>query len=135
MSSKANGVRNDRYPVTELREGHNTPADTPTYSRHPVSHDVPSNETPSISPSPSSSSVPVYRYPYSPVAQSTMPQPSPRDTPLPSIAALTGPYVPLPGVPTPHASHHVHLHHPSPSNYSPLSTEDKRVLSSFRVVL
>lgn len=140
MSSKANGVRNDRYSTTDSREGY-TLAEFPAqlnlvhYSRHPMSHEVPSRPMSSVSPSPSGSLSPIHRHPYSPLAQSTTPLPHPRDISLPTIAALTSPHAHPDLPPTPHASYPIRLNHPSPSNYSPLSAEDRRVLSSFRVRL
>jgi len=54
---------------------------------------------------------------------------------LPGIASLTNP----PSHPIlrmdSRRSDHVQLSHPSPTNYSPLSAEDRRALNSFRVVL
>lgn len=132
MSSKANGGRNDRYSVTESREG--TAADA--HSQYPMSHDGPSKPMPSfVTPTPPSPSIPLHRHPYSPAAQSATPEPYSRHTSLPSIAALTGPHTHPTLSPAPHPPHHVRLNHPYPSNYRPLSAEDRRVLSSFRVVL
>ncbi|KAF8554249.1 hypothetical protein OG21DRAFT_1462799 [Imleria badia] len=114
-SSKANGARSDRHSVIDSRE-------------------VPSGSL-SISPSPSSPLTPILCYPYSLPAQSTTSRPCPNDTPLPGIATLTSPHPHTDLHPNSHASHPVRLNHPSPSNYRPLSAEDRRVLSSFRVVL
>ncbi|KAG9310830.1 Gti1/Pac2 family-domain-containing protein [Chiua virens] len=136
-SSKANGLRNDRYSMTDSREGY-TPADSPAqrdlghYSQHSIIHQVPPRPTSS---SPASPQSPVHRHPYLPTAQSTRQQPYHNDTSLPSIAALTSAHARLDLSSTSHASQPVRLNHPSPSNYAPLSAEDRRVLSSFRVVL
>ncbi|KAG8215376.1 hypothetical protein J3R82DRAFT_8974 [Butyriboletus roseoflavus] len=138
VSSKANGVRNDRYTATDSRESF-TESEFPSqlnlahYSQHRMSHEVPSRPTSSVSPSPSSPFSPMHRHSYSP--QSTTVRPHPHDTSLPSIAALTSPHAHPDLPPTSHVSHPVRLNHPSPNNYSPLSAEDRRVLSSFRVVL
>ncbi|KAH0834205.1 Gti1/Pac2 family-domain-containing protein [Lanmaoa asiatica] len=142
VSSKANGVRSDRYSTTDSTDGY-TLAEFPAqpdlthYSQHPMSHEVPYRHMSSVSPTPSSPLSPMHRHPYSPLAQSTTPRPYPHDTSLPSIATLTSPHghPPPDHPPTSHTPHPVRLNHPSPSNYSPLSAEDKRVLGSFRVVL
>lgn len=136
VSSKANGVRNDRYSTADSTDGY-TQAEFPTqlnlahYSQHRMSHEAPSRPTSSVPPSPPSPLSSTYSHPYSP--QSTTLRPRPQDTSLPSITTLTIPRA-HPDLP-PHVSHPVRLNHPSPSNYSPLSAEDRRVLSSFRVVL
>lgn len=140
VSSKANGARNDRYSTTSSREDH-TLAEFPVqpnlahHLQHPTSHEVVSRPISSLSPSPSNPLSPTHRHPYSPLAQSTTPRSHPHDISLPGIAAITSPHAHLDPPSASHASYPVCLNQPSPSKYSPLSAEDKRVLSSFRVVL
>jgi len=139
-SSKANGARGDRCSTTDLKEGF-TPADFPAqpslvhYSQHPMSYNIPSRQMSSVSPSPSNPLPSMHRHPYSPSKESTISRSYPHDTALPSIAALTSPHALSDLSPNSRASHPVRLNHPSPSNYSPLSAEDRRVLNSLRVVL
>ncbi|KAN0080359.1 Gti1/Pac2 family domain containing protein [Tylopilus felleus] len=137
-SSKGNGARNDRYSVADSRECYalaDIPAqpDLSRVSQYPISHEVPSRPLSSTSASPSSSMSPMSRHPQpSPTPSTTTSWPS---AALPNIASLTSPHprsnfsLNLP------SSHPVRLNHPAPSSYKPLSAEDRRVLSSFRVVL
>ncbi|KAI9463432.1 Gti1/Pac2 family-domain-containing protein [Boletus coccyginus] len=136
-SSKANGARSDRCSVTDLKESYTLAAqpDLVHYSQHPMSHNIPSRPMSSVSPSPSSHLPSIHRHPYSPSKESTTSRSYPHDTALPSIATLTSPHAHSGLSPNSRASHPVRLNHPSPSNYSPLSAEDRRVLSSLRVVL
>lgn len=140
-SSKANGVRSDRRPMTNSREGHTPIADFPArpdsvhYSQHPMSHEVPSRPKSSVSPPSSSPLSPMHWDPYSPPTQSTTSRTYPHHTALPSVVVLTSPHAQPDLPPNLRASHPVRLNRPSPSSYSPLSAEDRRVLSSFRVVL
>ncbi|KAF8439743.1 Gti1/Pac2 family-domain-containing protein [Boletus edulis BED1] len=130
-SSKANGARSDRYSVIDSREGYAT-ADVPAqpylahYPQHAKSHEVPSSPMSAV-PSPFSPLSPTLCHPYSPPTS----LPYPHGTALPSIASLTSTRA-HPDVPP---TQLVRLSQPSPSNYSPLSAEDRRVLNSFRVVL
>lgn len=75
------------------------------------------------------------RHSHSPPAQSVPLRLYPRNTALPSFPALTNPHAHSELPFNLRAAYPVHLKDPSPSNYGPLSTEDKRALDSFRVVL
>ncbi|KAF9241298.1 Gti1/Pac2 family-domain-containing protein [Melanogaster broomeanus] len=108
VSSKANGLRNDRYSYTDSGASY-YPTDALT---RPMS---------SASSATSSPLSPIQRHPMDSDTQ----RPQSRDVSLPNISSVT----------SSHVAHPVRLNHPSPTNYSPLSAEDKRVLSSFRVVL
>ncbi|KAG6377919.1 Gti1/Pac2 family-domain-containing protein [Boletus reticuloceps] len=136
-SSKANGARTDRFSVIDSREGYAI-ADFPAqpylahYPQHAKSHEVPSSPMSSV---PSSPLSPTLCHPYSPPAQAATSLPYPHDTTLPSIASLTSPRAHPDVPPNSRGSQLVRLSQPSPSNYSPLSAEDRRVLNSFRVVL
>lgn len=142
-SRKSNGVRSDRCATTDSREGHTPIADFPAqpdlvhYSRHPMAHEIPSRPMSSVSSLPSSSLSLMPRHSYSPPTQSTTSRPYPHDhdTALPSIALLTSLHAHSDLPPNLRSSHPIRLNHPSPGNYSPLSAEDRRILSSFRVVL
>ncbi|KAF8838570.1 hypothetical protein BDN67DRAFT_907117, partial [Paxillus ammoniavirescens] len=140
VSSKANGIRNDRYSYADSRESYIgaefSAQSSPThYSQHMVmSHEVPARPMSSASSSASNPLSPMQRHPVSLSAQSATQRPY-RDVSLPSISSLTSSHS-HPNPPSSlHASHPVRLNHPAPTNYSPLSSEDRRVLNSFRVVL
>ncbi|KIJ13014.1 hypothetical protein PAXINDRAFT_38769, partial [Paxillus involutus ATCC 200175] len=115
VSSKANGIRNDRYSYADSRESYNGPMSSASSSAsNPLS--------------------PMQRHPVSLSAQSATQRPY-RDVSLPSISSLTSSHSHPNPPPSLHGSQPVRLNHPAPTNYSPLSSEDRRVLNSFRVVL
>ncbi|KAG1847205.1 Gti1/Pac2 family-domain-containing protein [Suillus subalutaceus] len=136
VSSKANGSRTDRFsyttdgiePYNSASHGHGHP------SQYSMLQGVPRGP---MSPASSSSSIPL-----SPTQHHSRPLPSSgaamgpgrAETSLPSISILTG-LQDTPESRQPHSSPSVQLGHPSPTTYSPLSAEDRRVLNSFKVVL
>ncbi|KAH7911466.1 Gti1/Pac2 family-domain-containing protein [Hygrophoropsis aurantiaca] len=131
VSSKANGLRTDRFSYTVDSPHTYGPSDY--HGQTPL--DYPSRPMSSSSSSSSAPISPLQRQhahlpsPHAPGMRNSRPEAS-----LPSISTLTSirdrsdPHVP---VQTPS----VRLNHPSPTNYSPLSAEDRRVLNKFRVVL
>ncbi|KIJ64210.1 hypothetical protein HYDPIDRAFT_28651 [Hydnomerulius pinastri MD-312] len=141
VSSKANGLRNDRYTYTDSRESYSLtdfPAQPgPSHYSHQMtmSHEAPARPMSSASSSSSGPLSPMQRHPHPLPAQSTTQRFSRQDLSLPSISTLTSPHNHPDLPPNSPASHTVRLNHPSPTNYSPLSAEDRRVLNSFRVVL
>ncbi|KIK92724.1 hypothetical protein PAXRUDRAFT_791666 [Paxillus rubicundulus Ve08.2h10] len=140
VSSKANGIRNDRYSYADSRESYNgaefsAQPDPTRYSQHmAMSHESPARPMSSSSSSASNPLSPMQRHPVPLSAQSATQRPY-RDVSLPSISSLTSSHSHPNQPPSLHASHPVRLNHPAPTNYSPLSPEDRRVLNSFRVVL
>ncbi|KAF9219874.1 hypothetical protein BS17DRAFT_370819 [Gyrodon lividus] len=139
VSSKANGLRNDRYSYSDSREGYNSSDFSAQpgpshYSQHvTIFHEAPTRPMSSASSSSSSPLSPMQRH-HSLTTQSAA-QRSHHDVSLPSISTLTGPHGHSDPPPGSHGSHPVRLNHPAPTHYSPLSSEDRRVLNSFRVVL
>ncbi|KAG1818359.1 hypothetical protein DFJ58DRAFT_720220 [Suillus subalutaceus] len=124
VSSKANGSRTDRFsyttdgiePYNSASHGHGHP------SQYSMLQGVPRGP---MSPASSSSSIPFIPYPAS-FKTSTV------------IGRRNGTWTCRDDTPEsrqPHSSPSVQLGHPSPTTYSPLSAEDRRVLNSFKVVL
>ncbi|KAH7882567.1 Gti1/Pac2 family-domain-containing protein [Phlebopus sp. FC_14] len=141
VSSKANGVRNDRFLYTDSRETYHSidfsaqpgPSHYPQQMR--MSHEAPIRPMSSASSSSSNPLSPAQRHPHPLPVQPQVQGSSHQGVSLPSISTLTSafPHPDLP--PSSNPSPSVRLNQPSPSNYSPLSAEDRRVLNSFRVVL
>ncbi|KAL4078089.1 Gti1/Pac2 family-domain-containing protein [Scleroderma citrinum] len=126
VSSKANGLRNDQMLSSDWGDIYAiTPpgSDLTDYSQQPSA---------------------VTESHFSTSSWHVQPQlPPPRENPssghrtvsLPGISSLTSLH-PSPSLRVDsRASDYVQLSHPSPTNYSPLTAEDRRALDSFRVVL
>ncbi|KAH7920437.1 hypothetical protein BV22DRAFT_1039853 [Leucogyrophana mollusca] len=138
VSSKANGLRTDRFSYTVDSRDAYGPSDY-------LGQAAPSNYSPHDYPArPMSSASSSSSIPLSPLQRQPPNLPSPHvpglrtarhDTPLPSISTLTSirdrNELSVPQ----QTSSSVRLNHPSPTNYTPLSAEDRRVLNKFRVVL
>ncbi|OJA11068.1 hypothetical protein AZE42_06927 [Rhizopogon vesiculosus] len=135
VSSKASGSRIDRFcyttdgmePYESTDHMHGGP------SQHSHLREIPGRP---LSPA-SSSSIPLsptQRIPRPLLASTTGMRSVHTAMPLPSISTLTGLHD-APEFQQSHSSQSVQLGHPSPTSYSPLSAEDRRVLNSFKVVL
>ena len=127
VSSKANGLRSEQMLYADWSDTHSI-ASSPSLNSTDYSQ-----QTSSATESPFSVSSWHLQPQLSPPRQS--PSSDHRVVSLPGIASLTNP---------PYGSilrmdsrrpDQVQLDHPSPTNYSPLSAEDRRALNSFRVVL
>lgn len=136
VSSKANGSRTDRFSyTTDGMEPYDSTGHVRGYpSQHSMLQAIPQRPMSSASSSSSMLLSPTQHHPRSPPSSGAAIGPRRAETSLPSISILTN----LRGPPEfrqPHSPQSVRLGNPSPTTYSPLSAEDRRVLSSFKVVL
>lgn len=136
VSSKANGSRTDRFSyTTDGMEPYNSAGHGRGYpSQYSMVQGIPRGP---MSPASSSSSIPLsptQHHPRPLPSSSAAMEPGRAETSLPSISILTG-LRDTPESRQPHSSPSVQLGRPSPTTYSPLSAEDRRVLNSFKVVL
>ncbi|KAG0701655.1 Gti1/Pac2 family-domain-containing protein [Suillus ampliporus] len=136
VSSKASGSRTDRFSfTTDGMEAYNSAGHVHGgSSQYSNLQGTPRRPISSASPSSSMPLSPTQHHPRHLTASVAAMGPGHTETSLPSISILTGQRA-APQFQQPHSSQSVQLVRPSPTSYSPLSAEDRRVLNSFKVVL
>lgn len=136
VSSKANGSRTDRFSyATDGMEPYNSAGHVHGYpNQYSTLQGMPRRPMSSASSSSTMPLSPAQQHSRPPASSSAATGPGRAETSLPSISVLTSIHD-TPEFQQSHSSRPVQLGHPSPTSYSPLSAEDRRVLNSFKVVL